>query len=349
MSELAAEFGALQPLVPPLALAVCIACVAGAGALANCALLAGLFKRSRNGLVSILIQLSIADLILLGTSIAPELWAFNTRTWYFGRSACIAYRGLNVVSTTASLYLVATIALHALATVGLEEKITQSSMKRDDRNDDDEIRSSRHSLVTSDTSTPPRTMNVDYRLTDTRIRIAPPVAFVWVLSASLSIPEFVLATTVHFDHDVVLCTLVDTTHRLSMHSLLAVFNLFLPFMIMSTAAILIIIKLKSNKRRSESREGETHSALKLSLFLISMYIILCTPRSIVMVYSLYSTSTADNEYAVEQPNYTLALANLACSCIYLAAIVVRPLLCITLLPCLRKTFFDRRNSNMIDI
>ncbi|XP_068626907.1 uncharacterized protein [Battus philenor] len=342
MSEPAPVYGAVWPLLPPFVLAVCIACVAGAGALANCALLAALLKSSRNGLFYILIQLAIADLILLGT-ITPELWSHNTRTWSFGRSGCIAFRGLNVFTSTASLYLIFTIALHSLATMSEEDKkALQLSSKRDDHDDDDdEIRSSRHSLVASDTSTP-RTMNVDYRLTNTRIRIAPPVAFVWILSASLSIPEFVLSTTVHLDHDVVLCTLVDTTHRLNMHSLLAIFNLFLPVVIMCVTGILILGRYK---RRTQSNANETYSALKLSLYLIYLYAALCVPRSIVTVYSLYSTSTVDNEYAVEQPGYVLALINLVCSCIYLAAALIRPLLCIIVIPRLRKVFFfGLRNS-----
>lgn len=287
--------------------------------------------------------MAIVDLLLLGTTIAPELWSYNARSWQFGRSACIAYRGLNVFSTTASLYLITTIALHALATASLEEKEARLN-KRDDLDDDEEIRSSRHSLVASNTSTP-RTLNVDYRLTNTKIRIAPPVVFVWVLSASLSVPEFVLATTVHLDHDIVLCTLVDTSHRLNMHTLLAIFNLFLPIIIMSTSAVLITIKLKSKKGHSQS--SETFPALKLSLCLICTYVILCAPRSIVMVYSLYATSTVENEYAVEQPGYVLALVNLICDCLYLVATAVRPLLCIIILPVLRKVFiFGFTNSNV---
>lgn len=37
------------PLFPPLAVAIYIGCVAGAGALANCALLAALIKSSKDG------------------------------------------------------------------------------------------------------------------------------------------------------------------------------------------------------------------------------------------------------------------------------------------------------------
>lgn len=50
MSELApAHWQGAGPLLPPLALAVCVACIAGAALLADCALLAALLKRSTNG------------------------------------------------------------------------------------------------------------------------------------------------------------------------------------------------------------------------------------------------------------------------------------------------------------
>lgn len=46
MSELAHT---TEPLVPPLALAAYVACVAGAAALANCSVIAALFKTTRSG------------------------------------------------------------------------------------------------------------------------------------------------------------------------------------------------------------------------------------------------------------------------------------------------------------
>ncbi|CAH2238944.1 jg19268 [Pararge aegeria aegeria] len=278
------------PLFPPLVLAIFIVCIAGAGALVNCALLAALLKRSRNGLFSIIIQLALADIILIGTSVGPEIWSYNARTWIFGRNCCIAYRGLSIIASTASLYLITTIALHTLATANLEEKSITLKNKRSDRDDEEEIRSSRHSLVaSSDTSTPPRTMNVDYRLADTRVPVAPPTVFVWVLSASLSIPEFTFATTVPYDQDVVACTLVDTSHRVNMHSMVAFFNFFLPALILSSASVLIICKLKS-KKINNLEGSETIQTLKLSLWLNLVFGIFCVPRSLFYFYRLYEFS-----------------------------------------------------------
>ncbi|KAM3967582.1 uncharacterized protein ACR2FA_011064 [Aphomia sociella] len=343
-----------EPLVPPLILAVYIACVAGAGALANCSVLAALLKSARNGLFAIIIQLALADFALIGTSIAPELWAWNARKWHFGSIGCSAYRGLNVFATTASSYLIVTIALHTLAIFKLEEKIIKRRNKRSHPDDDDEMRSSQHSLVTSsDSSTPPRTMHVDYRHTDTKVSVTPPSAFVWVLSASLSVPEFTLATTVNEDdNNYVLCTSVDTNHRINMQTMLAVFDLILPIIIMSIAGTLVVNKLKS-KKLYEIYNYESVAALKLSFWLIIVYSVFCVPRSIASVYHVYSISRSVNEISpINQipKDDTTAVIRLAFSGSYLAATLIRPLLCIFMIPRIKKVFcVGYRDANLDNV
>ncbi|XP_075971118.1 uncharacterized protein LOC142973348 [Anticarsia gemmatalis] len=334
MSELAHS---PEPLLPPLVVAAYVACVAGAAALANCSVLAALFKTSRSGLLTIVLQLAIAD-VILGASLCPELWSLNTRTWLFGNQSCVAYRGLNVFASTVSSYLVTTIALHSLATVDFEEKAITKQIKRNEQDEDEEIRSSRHSLVaSSDSSTPPRTMNLDYRLTSKRISVIQPTIFIWVLSISLSVPEFVLATTVHLDHDVVLCTIVDTSQRLHMYSILAVFNLFLPIIVMTVAGVLVILKLRIKKILSQLECFESIAALKLSLWLIVVYIVLCTPRSIVTAYNVYSKTMQGNQTSLVHDDEMISV-NLATSSTYIVSTLLRPLLSIILLPRVRKSF-----------
>lgn len=290
-----------------------------------------------SGLLTIILQLALADLIL-GASIGPELWSYNTRSWFFGDHACVAYRGLNVFASTASSYLVATIALHSLATINIEEKAIAKRIKRINQDEDEEIRSSRHSLVTSsDSSTPPRTMNLDYRLTDRRISVTQPSVFVWVLAISLSVPEFVLATTVHHDRNVMLCTIVDTNQRLHMYSILAVFNSFLPLIIMCIAGVLVIIRLRIKKIMSQIECFESIAALKLSLWLIVVYIVLCTPRSCVTAYNIYSKTMQGNETSIAQNDY-MTTVNVATSSTYIISTLIRPLLSITILPRVRNSF-----------
>ncbi|KAI5635747.1 7 transmembrane receptor (rhodopsin family) domain-containing protein [Phthorimaea operculella] len=341
-----------EPVAPPLAIAAFIACVAGAAALAHCAIIAALLKqRLTNGLFSILIQLAIADTLLLGTTAGPELWSLNSRTWQFGTTGCIAYQGLNVFTSTLSTYLLIAIALHTLTTIRLEEKAADRRKKRNSSDEEEEIRSSQHSLVAnSDSSTPPRTMNVDYRMANTGIPVTMPTIFIWILAVSLSIPEYALATISHPGKNVSICTL-DSNHQSNVYSMLAVFNLFLPLFLISVASAFVIVKLKTKKKVLSGvlECSESVAALKLSLCLMCLHVLLCAPRNTLSAYRVYSSSVNGNESALDfaEQSDMVALINLTLSSAYLTATLIRPLLSIMLLPQLRCLFrFDPRISNV---
>ncbi|KAJ0182623.1 hypothetical protein K1T71_001992 [Dendrolimus kikuchii] len=343
------ERAQLSEPIPLLAIAVYIACVAGSSILANFSVVAAILKSTRNGLFCIILQLAIAD-IFLGIAVSLELWSSNARTWFFSDSGCVIYRGLHVFATTASSYFVATTALHTLATINLEEKALLRRTKRRNQDEDEEIKSSRHSLVTSsDSSTPPRTMNVDYRLTETRVSVNQPIIFVWILSMSLSIPEFVLANALHLDHGIILCTIVDSGKRLHMYSILALINLLLPSTIMLVAGFLVFLKTRSKKIISRIENSNIIGSLKLSLWLIIIYIILCAPRSFLSAYDIYSTSLKRDDLSfiktTHQNDYFI-LMKVSLSCAYLVSVLLRPLLCIFLLPRVRKIF--SYNASRVD-
>lgn len=244
-------------------------------------------------------------------------------------------------ATTASSYLVVTFALHTLATSNLEEKDLMRSNRRSDQDEDDEMRSSRHSLVAgSDSSTPPRTMNLDYRINAISISIIQPTLFVWILSLSLSVPDFALATTVHLDHNTAICTIVDSSQRLHLYTILALLNLVLPVLLLCATVVLVVIKLKSRSCFNQVDRYEAIAALKLSLWLLLVYFILSVPRSSLTAYNIYINSLKDNEtvYESEQYDYKSSSIGLALSSTYLGSIVIRPLLCIILLPSIKRAF-----------
>lgn len=292
-----------------------------------------------SGLFSIILQLAITD-IAVSASISPEIWSYNMRNWMLGSSGCIAYRGLNVFATTASTYLVATLALHTLATSNLEEKELLRRNRRSDQDEGNELGSSRHSLVAgSDSSTPPRTMNLDYRVSVISISIMQPTLFVWILSLSLSVPDFALATTMLLDGTVI-CTIVDSSQRLHLYTILALLNLVLPVLLLCATFALVVNKLKSTSRTYQIDRCESIATLKLSLCLILVYFILSVPRSTLTACNIYFTSFAVNETVYEsvQYNYKSSSIGLALSSAYLGSILVRPLFCIVLLPSIKRAF-----------
>lgn len=295
------------------------------------------------GISSVILHLAVSDLILLGTTIGPELWSINARTWTFGNSGCVAYQGLNVFTSTASSYLIGTVTLHTLVTIRLEDKIALKRSRRG-RNEDEEMKTSQHSLVAnSDSSTPPRTMNVTYRFSDTIVPVTLPTVFVWILAASLSIPEFVLSSILR-QGKALLCTL-DSSHSLNVHTMLLVFSFFLPMFIMCTMSVLIVFKLKSRKTTRTTNDSESLSALKLALWFVMIYFLFSAPRSVMNAYHIYSWKESSS-MAVNNlfENDITTLLRLAFSSAYLLATLVRPFLCIIILPQLRKIFSITSNN-----
>lgn len=296
------------------------------------------------GIFSVILHLAVSDLILLGTTIAPELWSINARTWTFGNSGCVAYQGLNIFTSTASSYLIGTVTLHTLVTIRLEDRVALKRSRRD-RNEDEEMKTSQHSLVAnSDSSTPPRTMNVDYRLSDTKVPVTLPTVFVWILATSLSIPEFVLSSILR-QGKTLLCT-IDSSHSLNVHAMLLVFNLFLPIFIMSTMSVLIFVKLNSRKIPHAINASESLAALKLALWFVAIYFLFCAPRSVMNAYHIYSLKGSSSmEVNNLFKNDISTLLKLAFSSAYLLATLVRPFLCIIILPQLRKVFSITSNNH----
>lgn len=298
-----------------------------------------------SGLSIILLQIAIADFFLLGGIAGLGLWVQNAQTWSFGTIGCIVFRGFDVLTSTASSYLIVTLGLHILATYNVEEK---AAKRRDKRAcEDDEIRSSRHSLVaSSDSSTPPRTMDIDYRIVDNKIRVTTPCIFIWILAVSLSIPEFIFATVLQLRPEVNICTYTEPSHRINMHSMLAIFNVYLPVIILFILCILCIMKLKSKQITFDVDGNQLVSALKLTLYLTVTYFLLCLPRSILTTYFVYSMSLEEGIFPLYEliDSKNLVKWNLATCCVYLIAGLCRPLLCILLLPRLRQVFLFRVNN-----
>lgn len=285
----------------------------------------------------ILVQLAAADIIVIGAVISPELWSYNSKSWRFGLAGCKAYKGIDTFASTASLYLVATIAFHSLATLNLEEKEVLRRIKRNNDVEDEEVRSSRHSLVAnSDSSTPPRSMHVDYRLVaEPRVPVAPPTLYVWALAASLSVPQFALST-IRQEDCIISCMLIDSSHRINIYTLLAVFSLLLPALIYSAIIVLAIAKFKSVKRLKEINSGDTVAVVKLSLWLIAVSIVFSAPRSVFSIYRVYTAGIEDPM----RPSTLISALHLFFSSAYLISTILRPILCLMLLPRLRRILFS---------
>lgn len=242
---------------------------------------------SLSGVLTLILHIAISDLLTLTLVSVPEMWSHHIGNWTFGKAICIVYLGCEVFAGTSCIYFLIAMNLHALATA--------NGAKNASSNDSEtqllgEMKSSQHSLVSrSGTSTPTKTNEDDTKVKSSIVPVAWPVLFVWILSASLSIPEFPLSTVIDSRSGISSCTLIGGYHLTNMRILLFVFQTLLPFIILSSTSAMIVYKLWTTKER-----GEVDLTLKLALFLCCLFLVFSAPRfTLATFYSLWFTDNDD--------------------------------------------------------
>lgn len=94
-------------------------------------------------------------------------------------------------------------------------------------------------------------MTIDYRKRKHDVSVALPTALVWFTGLSLSVPEFVLSSTLKFGKRLVLCTIIDVYYGKLLQILLVVFRVVIPvplfLLLTSILAIRLCQSAKSQK------------------------------------------------------------------------------------------------------
>lgn len=239
------------------------------------------------GVFTLVLHIAISDLLTLTLVSIPEMWSHHIGTWTFGKAICVVYLGCEVFAGTSCIYFLIAMNLHALATA--------NGAKSASSNDSEtqllgEMKSSQHSLVSrSGTSTPTRSNEDDIKVKSSTVPVAWPVLFVWILSASLSIPEFPLSTVIDSRSGSSSCTLIGGYHLTNMRILLSVFQMLLPFVILSSTSAMIVHKLWTTKEK-----GEVDLTLKLALFLCCLFLVLSAPRFTLATFYSWWFSDGDD-------------------------------------------------------
>lgn len=217
------------------------------------------------------------------------MWSHHIGNWTFGRGLCLAYLGCEVFVGTSCVYFLMAMNLHALASANLAKRSTSNDSEAQLLEEVTEMRSSRHSLVgRSEASTPTQTFNND-KTGRPSVPVILPVIFVWILSASLSIPEFPLSTVIDSRSGISACTFISGHHLMNMRLLLSVFQLLIPFIILSTSSATITYKLCSTKGNSDSDR-----TLKLALFLCALFFVFSAPRFCLATFSNFLSNDKVN-------------------------------------------------------
>lgn len=224
----------------------------------------------------------VNDIASLGIA-TIELLYMNNRKWTFHSSICPLYLGLDSITTTATVYFIIAINLHAISTYNLATKTTnnkkQKSLTYRRSSDFQRLNNETHEC------THQRSLTIDYSKKKDRISVLCPILFIWILSVSMSIPLFTFGVLLPNEKSAMICGMENFNRETNV--VLQLLVLFIRIVIPSLCLLLTFLYvgykfLFSDTDRMSNRscrlKRDVRAALKLGFILSIMYILCCTQR-----------------------------------------------------------------------
>lgn len=230
------------------------------------------------------IQMIVIDLASLGIA-TIELLYMNNRKWIFHSTMCPIYLGLDSITTTASVYFIIAINLHAISTYNLATKTKNNKQKSLTyrRSSDFQRLNNEHYESALCTPQQQRSMTIDYSKKKDRISVLCPILFIWILSVSVSIPLFTFGVLLPNKKSAMICGM-ENFNRVT-NVVLQLLVLFMRIIIPSLCLILTFLYVgykflfsKRHRMRTCRLHRDVHAALKLGFILSILYILFCTQR-----------------------------------------------------------------------
>ncbi|XP_017785094.1 PREDICTED: uncharacterized protein LOC108568485 [Nicrophorus vespilloides] len=252
------------------------------GALMNSlAFLAILRNKKRNGTLSVILQISAAD--VASTCVCfLEIWSLRSDTWRFPSELCPMFSGFEVLLNTLTLYLIITLNFHTISLCNLK-------VERKTRNPLTSCESSNECLVRDSRNTS------ESRKQEVSVII--PCVLVWFICISLSIPQFTLSSVMTLKGNYSICTVADAYYNVILQESLMLFRVFIPLCLLAISTLLVAWKSYEFSRKNTFQNIFMKKAdnvlyyLIFCLFLNSTYILTSVQRlALTSMHTLNSAS-----------------------------------------------------------
>lgn len=222
----------------------------------------------------------VIDLTSLGIA-TIELLYMNNRKWIFHTALCPLYLGLESITSTASVYFIIAVNLHAISTFNLAAKSRNNKQKLQSyRNSSDSyaLENDNYELAMN---TQQRSLTIDYSKRKDRIAVMCPILFIWVLAVSVSIPLFTFGVLLPNTKSAIICGMENFNDGTNI--LLQLLVLFIRIIIPSLFLMITLIYvgytyLTSKSKRIHQNKKDVKAALKLGIILSIVYMLFCTQR-----------------------------------------------------------------------
>lgn len=216
-------------------------------------------------------QITVCDIIAL-TIGAIEIIYMNYRKWILPFELCPIYLGMESFCSTATIYLIIALNLHAISTYNLAVKTIQreEKLQKDQQPEDD-------AYEVAINVQEQRTITIDYSKRKNSISVILPVLFIWFLAASVSIPLFVFGSVLPSEENPKICGILnfDQNNNLLMQLLVFIVRIGIPTVCLLSTSICVIVKLflKSSKIRPCGLEENVSSILWTAIIISITFIV----------------------------------------------------------------------------
>lgn len=157
---------------------------------------------------------------------------------------CPFFLGSEVLTNTLIDYLLICFNFHVISLWNLHVFEKQKSGKNPLTTYNDES----NECLVSKAENANRNVTIDYRKRKYDVSVIFPLILVWFVGLSLSVPEFILSSTLKFNKQYVFCTIIDVYYGRLLQILLVVFRVVIPVPLFLLSGIIVAIKLCQSYR-----------------------------------------------------------------------------------------------------
>ncbi|XP_044264025.1 uncharacterized protein LOC123010907 [Tribolium madens] len=209
------------------------------GGVLNVLHILALIRSRRNGILSLILQISLVDLGSLYVGVT-EILTLRHQSWYLSPEFCPFFKGTEVLVNTLTIYLIICFNFHVISLWNLHEiqgkKTNKNPLTSCDKDDSNEC------LVAKQENAN-RLVTIDYSKRKDDVSIVFPIIFVWIVSLSLSVPNFTLSSTLKLKQNYTLCAVIDSYYGQVLQHSLVIFKIALPVLLLFLSLIILTIKL----------------------------------------------------------------------------------------------------------
>lgn len=225
------------------------------------------------------------DLASLGVA-TIELLYMNNRKWIFHPAMCPTYLGLDSITTTASVYFIIAVNLHAISTYNLRMKTKNSEQKSLTYRRSSDSQRLNNEIYESAVCTQQRSLTIDYTKRKDRISVLCPILFIWILSVSVSIPLITFGVLLPNKRSAMICGMENFNRgtNILLQLLVLLIRIIIPTLCLIITFLYAGYKylfLNSDRLSHHTcrLNRDVHTALKLGLSLSIVYILFSTQRA----------------------------------------------------------------------